>query len=133
MHRERERERERGENERVRERAGKGERERRTHARAHTQTHVYTIVVLYATFVGFHNTYAGDFGTFVTPFTVARLVCQKHRDPDEPMMHIALAPTQASPPLQLRSQQMVSDKQRSATAASLPAPSVPILFARRSR
>jgi hypothetical protein len=25
-----------------------------------------TVVVLYAIFVGFHNTYAGDFGTFVT-------------------------------------------------------------------
>ena len=101
--RERKRERERRENERVREREGKGERVRRTCAHTHTQTHVYTVAVLYATFVGFHITYAGDFGTFVTPFTVARLVCQKHQDPDEPMMHIALAPTQASPPLQLRS------------------------------
>ena len=61
------------------------------------------VVVLYAIFVGFHNTYAGDFGTFVTPFTVARLVCQKHRDPDEQVMHIAVAPPQAFPPLQLRS------------------------------
>ena len=25
-----------------------------------------TVVALYATFVGFHNTNAGDFGTFVT-------------------------------------------------------------------
>ena len=33
------------------------------------------------------------------PFTVAPLVCQKHRDLDEPVMHIAPAPPQASPPL----------------------------------
>ena len=52
---------------------------RETHARAHTHTHthVYIVVVLYATFERFHNTYAGDFGTFVTPFTVARLVGEK--------------------------------------------------------
>ena len=25
-----------------------------------------TVVILYAIFVGFHNTYAGDFGSFVT-------------------------------------------------------------------
>ena len=61
-----------------------------------------TVVVLYATFVGFHNTTRATSGP-LSPFTVARLVCQKHRAPDEQVMHIALAPPQASPPLQLRS------------------------------
>ena len=56
-------------------------------------------------FVGFYDTYAGDFGPFITsgsPCTVARLVCPKHWNPDKQVMYSALAPPQASPPLQLR-------------------------------
>jgi len=55
------------------------------------------------------------------------------RNPDEQVMHIALAPTQASPPLHLPSKSMDSDGQCSATAVSLPAPSAPIPFPRRFR
>jgi hypothetical protein len=75
MHAEREREREREERTRERERGRGAERERDARARAHTHahTHEYTVVVLYDTFVGFHNTYAGDFGPIVTSVSELKL------------------------------------------------------------
>ena len=68
------------------------------------------VVPYYAIFVATTHTPAAS-GP-LSPFTVARLVCQKHQDPDEQMMHMALAPP---------------------TAASLSAPSAPIQFSHRSR
>ena len=55
------------------------------------------VVVLYAIFVGFHNTYAGDFGPFVTFHGGAPGVSETMESRWTSVVHCP-APPQASPP-----------------------------------